>query len=63
MDVCLSSEQQPGRLGEGSSPPDGWLEAEEETVEKDGTSGPTGGNPLHDLNTFSVIFPVMALSS
>ncbi|EPQ01585.1 Methyltransferase-like protein 21C [Myotis brandtii] len=43
MDVCLSSEQQPGRLGEGPSSPDGWLEAEEKTVQKDGTSGPTGG--------------------
>ncbi|XP_015420753.1 PREDICTED: protein-lysine methyltransferase METTL21C-like [Myotis davidii] len=57
MDVCLSSEQQPGRPGEGPSSPDGWLEAEEETVQKDGSSGPTGDfnsiePSLHSLQKF-----------
>ncbi|KAF6084487.1 methyltransferase like 21C [Phyllostomus discolor] len=41
MDVCLSSEQQPGRLQEGLGSPDGWFEAEE-TPQKDGTRGPAG---------------------
>lgn len=53
MDVCLSSEQQPGHLNEGPSTPDGWLEAKEEGVlHEDGTGGPPGGNLLlPHLNT------------
>nr|XP_008532122.1 PREDICTED: protein-lysine methyltransferase METTL21C [Equus przewalskii] len=43
MDVCLSSEQQPGHLNEGPSTPDGWLEAKEEgALHEDGTGGPPG---------------------
>ncbi|KAM8784394.1 protein-lysine methyltransferase METTL21C [Rhynchonycteris naso] len=57
MDVCLSSKQQPGFPGEGLSSPDGWLEAEEETVQKDGTNGPSGDlnniePSLHSLQKF-----------
>lgn len=65
MDQCLSSQQQPQDQGQGLSPPDGWLEAKEEaTLQKDGTSGPPGGNLLpHHLYTFSVVFLVMAFTS
>ncbi|XP_066092107.1 protein-lysine methyltransferase METTL21C [Saccopteryx bilineata] len=57
MDVCLSSKQQPGFPGEGLSSPDGWLEAEEEIVQKDSTSGPSGDlnniePSLHSLQKF-----------
>lgn len=63
MDVCLSSEQQTGRLQEAPCSPDGCLEPAEGAPQEDGTGGPPGGNLLPHRDTLSVAFLAMAFPS
>ncbi|EHB05988.1 hypothetical protein GW7_20062 [Heterocephalus glaber] len=56
MDLCLSSAQQPRRLGQAPRSPGGWVEAEEEaTVPEDGTGGPPGDSTKTESSLHSLL--------